>query len=124
VPFQRYPSPSEQRQLHRLAMAIWQLSPILQVKYVPFICWEFKPTNVNQLMALKESGTALPMMASEVVVANQNTAAGRITPTVALNQQNSLRQEPSELHGSEPGTKDLNAFTPRILCPSSIDELD
>jgi hypothetical protein len=33
-------------------------------------------------------------------------------------------KRPSELHGSEPETKDLNTFTPRILRPSSVNKLD
>jgi hypothetical protein len=33
-------------------------------------------------------------------------------------------KRPSEIHGSEPETKDLNTFTPRILRPSSVNKLD
>jgi hypothetical protein len=33
-------------------------------------------------------------------------------------------KRPSEIHGSEPETKDLNTFTPRILRPSSVNKSD
>jgi hypothetical protein len=33
-------------------------------------------------------------------------------------------RKPLELHGSEPETRDLNTFTPRILRPLSVDKLD
>jgi hypothetical protein len=33
-------------------------------------------------------------------------------------------RKPLELHGSEPETRDLNSFTPRILRPLSVDKLD
>jgi hypothetical protein len=33
-------------------------------------------------------------------------------------------RKPLELHGSEPETRDLNNFTPRILRPLSVDKLD
>jgi hypothetical protein len=32
--------------------------------------------------------------------------------------------KPLELHGSEPQTRDLDTFSPRILRPSSVDKLD
>jgi pyridoxine/pyridoxamine 5'-phosphate oxidase len=37
----------KQRQLHRLALEFWQMSPILPEEYVPYIYQERKSTNVD-----------------------------------------------------------------------------
>jgi hypothetical protein len=47
VLFPQHCSPSKQRQLHRLALELWQLSPILPEKYVCFTFQELKSINVN-----------------------------------------------------------------------------
>jgi hypothetical protein len=90
----RYPSPSNQRQLYRLAMEIWQLSPFLRVMYVPFTCREMKPTNIAWLSRVYRWITVLSTRASETAVAKQNTAVFRQPMIVALNRHSCLRQQP------------------------------
>jgi hypothetical protein len=89
--------------LHRLALELRQLSPILPEKYVPFIFRELKLINVNQMQRVYKFGTVLSTMASEAAVAKRNTAVLRQqTKIVALSQDSFSQQQiglsPTHLH--------------------------